>query len=113
MPTSNTLLISALLMLFLSIGDLTASTKEACVPIEIEVHQKSSDRGWGTNIEIDLKNKDISRFNINLMMPKGGHILDAKTLVFSNLESGKYIVVVTSRDENDNYCPTYVNVSIE
>lgn len=111
MPNSKALLVSTLLILFTSLEGLNALPKDTCDPIDVEVHQKSTDPG--ATIEVDLKGQDVSRFSINLIMPKGRQILDAKTLMFNNLERGKYIVVVTSTDENDNYCPTYINVSIE
>lgn len=110
MPGPNTLLVSILLLLVASFGGWKPSPQGTCLPIDMEVRQKPS--GTGASIEIDLKGRDKEGYSINLIMPHGKRVLDAKTLEFDNLERGEYIVVVTTR-EDENYCPTYVNVSIE
>ncbi len=83
-----------------------------CQSIDMQVGKEYNESTGGT-IAIDLKGLKLNELSINLIKPKGKRILDAKTLEFKNLERGEYIVIVTGRSKENDYCPTYVKLSIE
>lgn len=87
-------------------------THGPCQPIDMKVGKEYHETSGGT-IAIDLKDLKMNALSINLIKPGGKKVLDAKTLEFKNLERGEYIVIVTGRSEDDDYCPTYIKLSIE
>ncbi|MEQ9592128.1 MAG: hypothetical protein RLN86_05990 [Cyclobacteriaceae bacterium] len=110
MMSCKILLASILVMSFVS-GQAFQKVDPKCNSIEISVNKKVTD--LGTSIEVDLNGKTLRDFSISIFKPNGRRTIDAETLEFNNLEKGDYVIVVTSKNENGNYCPTHVNVSVE
>lgn len=103
------MLLSICALIFCNMGTIPDGS---CHAIDVQVAKAYSEsNGW--SIAIDLKGLKLNNLNINLIQPKGKKILDAKTLEFKNLERGEYIVIVIGRSEEDDYCPTYIKLSIE
>ena len=103
--------LSVLTICCLCVTSAYTTNIEPCKPIEISVDMETDNAG--KSIVVDLKGKKLADFIINLIKPRGQRELDARTLHFRNLDPGQYIVVVTGRSEDGEYCPTYVNVSIK
>ena len=108
-PLIPSLLIGAAALL---LGGAGVALTGPCRPLDIRVEKAYDENSMGT-LAIDLKGVNLKEVSVNLIEPKGRKILDAKTLEFKNLERGEYIVVVTGRSMDSDYCPSYIKLSIE
>lgn len=66
----------------------------------------------GNSIVVDIKNSRTDLFKISVFGPNKQNILNSEKSEFNNLSSGKYLVVIVGRREEDNYCPKSINVTI-
>jgi hypothetical protein len=103
-----------LLVTPLLIGIFTLSSHAHCKSFKVEA--KVTDTvGGGSNGSVELDIPDMSRIkglSINLFGPKKKNRLGLSDPIISGLEKGKYLVVVSSNEEGNNFCPVSINVTI-
>jgi hypothetical protein len=73
---------------------------------------KATDGSDLASIEVDLKNHNSANFKLSLFGPERKNELDVQKTTFTNLAKGKYLIVIVSRREDDNYCPKSITVTI-
>jgi hypothetical protein len=100
--------ILACLLFSFGIINCHAQCKELAAEAKV-VKTEGSDRA---SIEVDLKNQNSNNFKFSLFGPDRKNELDVQKTVFSDLAKGKYLIVIVSRREDDNYCPKSITVTI-
>lgn len=87
-----------------------------CQCKSIKVEAKVSNTSGGVDngvITLELNGgMDKNDFTISLFAPDKKNHLEVSEFVFNNLGKGKYLVVVSSKRERDNFCPKSINVTI-
>jgi hypothetical protein len=81
----------------------------------IDAEAKVTDTQGGAKngkIVLEIKTSRDNRFTINLFGPNGFRKIDLDTKEIENLTKGKYLIVIASKKEEDNYCPKSINVTI-
>jgi hypothetical protein len=73
---------------------------------------KATDGSDMASIEVDIKNQNSSHFKLSLFGPERKNELDVQKTTFTNLSKGKYLIVIVSKREDDNYCPKSITVTI-
>ena len=66
----------------------------------------------GNSILVDFKNSNSNAFKVSLFVPDKKNILNSDKTEFKNLNSGKYLVVIVGKRDEDNFCPKSINVTI-
>ncbi len=97
--------------LFFSFGIMNCSAQCRELAAEAKV-VKAPDGTDRASIEVDIKNQNSSNFKLSLFGPQRKNELDVHKTTFTNLEKGKYLIVIVSRREEDNYCPKSITVTI-
>src|SRR5687768_10635767 len=71
----------------------------------IEAGARVAETSAGTSIIIDFKNSRTDLFKISLFGPNKNNVLNSEKIEFNNLSSGKYLIVIVGKRDDDNYCP--------
>ena len=103
--------LSILVCLLFSFGIINchAQCKELAAEAKVV---KATDGSDQASIEVDLKNQNSSHFRFSLFGPERKNELDVQKTTFTNLAKGKYLIVIVSKREDDNYCPKSITVTI-
>jgi len=110
MDLSKPFLISLLFCFLLLIRQDTFAQRSHCKEIEVKV--VIEDQGLTTMLRVSL-DVDQNAVVVNLIGSKGKHTLDSKSLEFAGLEKGEYVLVVNGRKEQDDFCVTHKNITID
>ena len=108
-PRLFRLRILACLLFSFGIMNCHAQCKELAAEAKVVKATDGSDRA---SIEVDLKNQNTSDFKFSLFGPERKNELDVQKTTFTDLVKGKYLIVIVSRREQDNYCPKSITVTI-
>lgn len=98
--TIKILIISA--FVFLRFG-IVANAQ--CEKINAEVSIGTKEPNEKGTILIELNGIDVKKVSISLFGPGAKNQLGTQKTEFKGLESGKYIVVIAGKKEEDNFCP--------
>jgi hypothetical protein len=111
MPSSLRFKLVATFVMTLGTMISFAQCKE--IDVEAKIVKKSSDINSTQSILVEIKESNPTSFHINLFGPKRNNILRSEKTEFNSLVSGKYLIVVVGKREEDNYCPKSINVTID
>lgn len=101
------------ILAFLLFGFGVMNCNAQCKELEAEAKVvKAFDGSDKSSIEIDLKNLNRSNFKFSLFGPNQNNELNVEKAIFTNLGKGRYLIVIVSKREEDNYCPKSITVTI-
>jgi hypothetical protein len=81
----------------------------------IDAEAKVTDTQGGSKngkIVFEIKSLRGEGFTINVFGPNGFHKIGLEKKELENLTKGKYLIVIASKREEDNYCPKSIDVTI-
>jgi len=97
---------------FLTLGTLVSFGQCKNIDVEAKVIKKSTDTDGKQSIILDIKGLRANSFQVSLFAPDRNNILNAEQIEFNNLATGKYVIVIVGKREEDKYCPKSLNVTI-
>lgn len=108
-PRLFRLKILACLLFSFGVMNCNAQCKELAAEAKVVKAVDGSDKA---SIEIDLKNHNSTNFKFSLFGPHQKNELNVEKTTFSNLVKGRYLIVIVSKREEDNYCPKSITITI-
>jgi len=109
LPRLFRLKILACLLFSFGIMNCNAQCKELAAEAKVV---KAADGSEKASIEIDLKDHNEANFKFSLFGPDQKNELNVEKTTFNDLAKGKYLIVIVSKKEDDNYCPKSITVTI-
>lgn len=101
------------LLLALSSANANAQAM-SCQPIDLKVDlAKNELTGKLNTVKIAADERLSGKLSTSIIGPNGYFKGGTSDTEFKNLASGEYVVVVTGRREDDNYCPTQKKIIID
>ena len=97
---------------FLTLGTVVSFAQCKNIDVEAKVVKKSTDTSDKKSIILEIKEFRSNTFQVSLFAPDKNNILNAEQIEFNNLATGKYVIVIVGRREDDKYCPKSLNVTI-
>lgn len=101
--------ILACLLFSFGIMNCIAQCKELDADAKIVKTVNESDKA---SIEVDLKSHNKGAFRLSLFGPHQKNELNVEKTTFDDLVKGKYLIVIVSKREEDNYCPKSITLTI-
>ena len=97
---------------FLTLGTIFSFAQCKEIVADAKVVKTASDINSHKSILVEINGSNPNSFRINFFGPGRNNILDSDKTEFNNLVSGKYLIVIVGKREQDNYCPKSINVTI-
>jgi len=97
---------------FLTLGTIFSFAQCKEIVAHANVVKAPSDLNSDKSIKVEIKGSNANSLRINLFGPNRKNILESDKTEFNNLVSGKYLIVIVGKREQDNYCPKSINVTI-
>jgi len=98
---------------FLTLGTVVSFAQCKNIDAEAKVVKKTTDTSEKQSIILDIKGFRSNAFQVSLFGPDKKNILNSEQTEFNNLATGKYVIVIVGRREDDKYCPKSLNVTID
>jgi hypothetical protein len=98
-------------IIFLSLGTIVSFAQCKEINAEAKVVKRGSDAGANQSISVEIKHSNSS-YELNLFGPHKNNILRSDKTEFNNLPSGKYLIVIVGKREEDNYCPKSITITV-
>lgn len=108
MRSLNPLVITLFLLAFVCVKGFGQCNE---IQVKTKVTNTTEGQSNGT-IELEVSGNAGHDVSINLFGPRRNNRLDISGSIITDLEKGKYIVVVSGRKEGNNLCPVAINVII-
>lgn len=102
----------ALATFFLTLGTIVSFAQCKNIDAEAKVVKKTTDSSDKQSIILEIKGYRSNAFQVSLFAPDKNNILNADQIEFNNLATGKYVIVIVGKREDDHYCPKSLNVTI-
>ena len=98
--------------IFLALGTIASFAQCKEIDAVAKVVKGASDVGKNQSIQLEIKGSNLRNLEVRVFGPSRRNILRSNKTEFNNLASGKYLVVISAKREEDNYCPKSINVTI-
>jgi hypothetical protein len=114
MSISNSLAFTICALLLLTTFATTGFSQCKKIDATAKVVDETGDvnTAQGKSIVVDIKSSSKDKFEVSLFGPNRKNELHTDKTEFQNLSSGKYLIVIVGKKEEDNYCPQPINITI-
>lgn len=79
--------------------------------VKTKITHTTNGQGNGV-VELDVTGNSGKELSINLFGPRRNNRLGLSDFVIKDLEKGKYLIVVSPKEEGSDICPVSINVTI-
>jgi hypothetical protein len=100
-------------ILFLALGTMNSFGQCKEINAVATVIKTTNDTGKNQSIKVEFKDGNSQHLQLNFFGTSKNNILRTDKNEFNNLSTGKYLIVIVGKREEDNYCTKSINITID